>query len=97
MSRIGRLPIPVPKGVDVRLEANNQVTVKGPKGSLTQAFHPDLQIVQEDGTLKVQRNPDCPLCGDHPSVTELIDYEQFCGFPGGGEHEHTHEESLALA
>ena len=46
-------------------------------------------------TLKVQRNPDCPLCGDHPTVTELIDYEQFCGFPGGGTHEH--EESLALA
>ena len=35
-------------------------------------------------TLKVQRNPDCPLCGDDPTVTELIDYEQFCGFPGGG-------------
>ena len=48
-------------------------------------------------TLKVQRNPDCPLCGDHPTVTELIDYEQFCGFPGGAAHEHTHEESLALA
>lgn len=58
MSRIGRLPIPVPKGVDVRLEANNQVTVKGPKGSLTQAFHPDLKIVQEDGTLQVQRTSD---------------------------------------
>jgi sulfur-carrier protein adenylyltransferase/sulfurtransferase len=48
-------------------------------------------------TLKVQRNPDCPLCGDHPTVTELIDYEQFCGFPGGAAHEHTHEESLAIA
>jgi adenylyltransferase/sulfurtransferase len=46
-------------------------------------------------TLKVQRNPDCPLCGDHPTVTELIDYEQFCGFPGGPTH--AHEESLALA
>ena len=58
MSRIGRLPIPVPKGVDVRLEANNQITVKGPKGSLTQTFHPDLKIVQEDGTLKVERASD---------------------------------------
>src|SRR6476660_8540705 len=29
--------------------------------------------------LKLRRNPDCPVCGDHPSVTELIDYEQFCG------------------
>jgi molybdopterin/thiamine biosynthesis adenylyltransferase len=32
-------------------------------------------------TLNLRRNPDCPLCGDHPTVTELIDYEQFCGTP----------------
>ncbi|MCU0491782.1 MAG: molybdopterin-synthase adenylyltransferase MoeB [Chloroflexaceae bacterium] len=29
--------------------------------------------------LKLRRNPDCPVCGDHPTITELIDYEQFCG------------------
>jgi molybdopterin/thiamine biosynthesis adenylyltransferase/rhodanese-related sulfurtransferase len=29
--------------------------------------------------LKLRRNPDCPVCGDHPTVTELIDYQQFCG------------------
>ncbi len=39
-------------------------------------------------TLKIGRNPDCPVCGDHPTVTELIDYEQFCGFPGHSEQEH---------
>ena len=32
-------------------------------------------------TLNVRRNSACPLCGDHPTVTELIDYEQFCGMP----------------
>ena len=32
-------------------------------------------------TLRLRRNPECPLCGDHPTVTELIDYEQFCGAP----------------
>jgi adenylyltransferase/sulfurtransferase len=31
--------------------------------------------------MKVRKNPDCPVCGDHPTVTELIDYEQFCGIP----------------
>jgi adenylyltransferase/sulfurtransferase len=31
--------------------------------------------------LNLRRNPNCPLCGDHPTVTELIDYEQFCGVP----------------
>jgi len=49
------MPIPVPNGVDVRLEQNNTVTVKGPKGTLTQTFHPDVVIVQEDGVLQVQR------------------------------------------
>jgi sulfur-carrier protein adenylyltransferase/sulfurtransferase len=29
--------------------------------------------------LRLRRNPDCPVCGEHPSVTELIDYDQFCG------------------
>jgi adenylyltransferase/sulfurtransferase len=32
-------------------------------------------------TVKVRRNPSCPLCGDSPTVTELIDYEAFCGMP----------------
>jgi len=31
--------------------------------------------------LKLRRNPECPVCGDHPTVTKLIDYEQFCGVP----------------
>ena len=33
-------------------------------------------------TLTVSRNPDCPVCGDNPTVTALIDYEEFCGVPG---------------
>ena len=35
--------------------------------------------------IKVRRNPNCPLCGDNPTVTELVDYEQFCGIPTTGE------------
>src|SRR5579871_494939 len=31
--------------------------------------------------LKLRRNPECPVCGDHPTITKLIDYEQFCGIP----------------
>jgi adenylyltransferase/sulfurtransferase len=31
--------------------------------------------------VKVRKNPDCPVCGTHPTVIELIDYEQFCGIP----------------
>lgn len=39
-------------------------------------------------TLKVRRHESCPVCGDHPTVTELIDYEQFCGLPSRNGHEH---------
>jgi adenylyltransferase/sulfurtransferase len=35
--------------------------------------------------VKIKRNPECPLCGDNPTVTELIDYEIFCGLPAGNE------------
>ncbi len=37
--------------------------------------------------LRLRRNPDCPVCGDSPTITELIDYEQFCGIPSGGAEE----------
>ncbi|NJL93923.1 MAG: molybdopterin-synthase adenylyltransferase MoeB [Anaerolineae bacterium] len=32
-------------------------------------------------TIKIRKNPTCPICGEHPTLTELIDYEQFCGVP----------------
>ena len=54
MSRIGRLPIPVPSGVDVTIDGR-QVTVKGPKGTLSRALHPDMTISREDGTQVVTR------------------------------------------
>jgi sulfur-carrier protein adenylyltransferase/sulfurtransferase len=42
--------------------------------------------------LKLRRNPDCPVCGDHPTVTELIDYEQFCGImPEPAQADHSYE------
>lgn len=44
-------------------------------------------------TLKVRKNPDCPICGDHRTVTELIDYEQFCGMPA---HDHSAEDLKAI-
>lgn len=54
MSRIGRMPIVIPAGVDVKLDAN-VVTVKGPKGTLTQSIHPDMIVKIEDGSVKVER------------------------------------------
>lgn len=55
MSRIGRSPIPVPSGVKVQFGEGNAVTVSGPKGTLTQSFHPDLKIALDDGKLVVER------------------------------------------
>lgn len=38
-------------------------------------------LAMEFREMKVEKDPDCPVCGQHPTVTELIDYEQFCGVP----------------
>ena len=54
MSRIGRMPITVPANVTVAVD-NNVVTVKGPKGELTQAMHPDMIIEVEGNTVLVKR------------------------------------------
>ncbi|HIU34633.1 MAG TPA: 50S ribosomal protein L6 [Candidatus Pullichristensenella excrementigallinarum] len=58
MSRIGRLPIPVPAGVTVTIDENNLVTVKGPKGTLSQKVHKDIKVTQEDGVLHMTRPSD---------------------------------------
>ena len=58
MSRIGRMPISIPAGVDVKIEAGNLVTVKGPKGTLTQQLHPAMTITQEENVLHVTRPND---------------------------------------
>lgn len=55
MSRIGRMPIAIPAGVDVKVEAENVVTVKGAKGTLTQKFNPEMIIKVEGGNVIVER------------------------------------------
>ena len=55
MSRIGRMPITVPAGVTVTVAENNVVTVKGPKGTLTQALRPEMVIEQDAGVITVKR------------------------------------------
>jgi large subunit ribosomal protein L6 len=54
MSRIGRLPIPVPSGVDVTINGRT-LTVTGPKGQLTRELHPDMTVKREEETLLVTR------------------------------------------
>ena len=58
MSRIGRMPISVPAGVDVKIEAGNLITVKGPKGTLTEQLCPAMTITQEGTEIYVARPDD---------------------------------------
>ena len=58
MSRIGKLPITVPAGVTVTVDENNFVTVKGPKGTLTQQVNPDITLKQEGNVLTLERPTD---------------------------------------
>ncbi len=57
MSRIGRAPISVPDGVDVKVD-QGRITVKGPRGTLEQALPPDMIVRQDDGVISVERPDD---------------------------------------
>jgi large subunit ribosomal protein L6 len=57
LSRIGKQPITIPSGVEVQVDGS-RVAVKGPRGSLEQTFSPEMRIVLEDGTLRVERPSD---------------------------------------
>ena len=58
MSRIGKAPIEIPAGVQVTVGQDNTVTVKGPKGTLSQKVNSDLQVAVEDGHIVVTRPSD---------------------------------------
>ncbi|MFQ5473689.1 MAG: adenylyltransferase/sulfurtransferase MoeZ, partial [Dehalococcoidia bacterium] len=51
-------------------------------------------LSMEFRVVKLRKDPGCPLCGDNPTITELIDYEVFCGAPFPGQDE---EEGTAVA
>ncbi|MCA9884267.1 MAG: 50S ribosomal protein L6 [Anaerolineae bacterium] len=57
MSRIGKKPIPVPAKVQVDIK-KNQITVKGPKGELTETFNPDMTVTLEDDNIVIERPTD---------------------------------------
>ncbi|HHW03519.1 MAG TPA: 50S ribosomal protein L6 [Thermoanaerobacterales bacterium] len=57
MSRIGKLPVKIPQGVEVKVQGNT-VTVKGPKGSISREFHRDMKIRHEGSQIIVERPSD---------------------------------------
>ncbi|MCE2786625.1 MAG: 50S ribosomal protein L6 [Bacteroidota bacterium] len=58
MSRIGKAPIKLPKGVEVKVSPSNLVTVKGPKGELQQQINPDIKINIENEEINISRPTD---------------------------------------
>jgi len=71
MSRIGKLPITVPAGVTVTVDSDNLVTVKGPKGTLSQQVNPVITVKQEGNILTLERprmqspTRPCTACTGH--------------------------------
>lgn len=53
MSRVGKLPVDIPQGVEVNISGQD-VQIKGPKGSLSRTFHPLVEVAQEDATIRVK-------------------------------------------
>jgi len=82
MSRIGRMPIPVPSGVEVTLDAN-RVTVKGPRGELSRELAPELHLVQEDGTLRVERPSDDKRSRELHGLTRTLVANMVTGVTSG--------------
>jgi len=60
VSRVGRLPIEVPAGVDIKIDGS-YLKVKGPKGEMEFTFSPDMTIKNEEGTIVVERPTDQPM------------------------------------
>ena len=83
MSRIGRMPITVPAGVDVTIGENNVVTVKGPKGTLTQALRPEMIIKLNAGILTVERPSEDKLHKSLHGLTRSLLNDMVIGVTNG--------------
>ncbi|OPZ74444.1 MAG: 50S ribosomal protein L6 [Firmicutes bacterium ADurb.Bin456] len=82
MSRIGRQPIPVPEGVEIRIEGSN-VRIKGPKGQLERDLHRDMIIKYEEGQLLVERPSDNKAHRSLHGLTRTLLYNMVVGVTSG--------------
>ena len=83
MSRIGRMPITVPAGVTVDIAEGNVVTVKGPKGELTQALRPEMKIKLDGAVLTVERPSDDILHRSLHGLTRSLLHNMVVGVTDG--------------
>lgn len=82
MSRIGKLPVPIPDGVKCELEGNT-LTVTGPKGTLKRTFHPDMTITIEDKKIIVKRPSDKKLHKALHGLTRVLINNMIIGVTQG--------------
>lgn len=82
MSRIGRQPIAVPAGVDVKIDGST-VTVKGPKGTLTRTVHSNMQVEMADGAIVVTRPDDSNLNKSLHGLTRTLLHNMVVGVTEG--------------
>jgi large subunit ribosomal protein L6 len=87
MSRIGKLPITIPSGVTVTLRDGNQVSVKGPKGSLDRTFHSAMLLHQEGDTIEVRRQSDTQNDRALHGLTRSLLFNMVAGVTNGYEKE----------
>jgi len=83
MSRIGRMPIEIPAGVDVKLNAGNELTVKGPKGTLTRTLHADMNIAVEGNTITVTRPSEVKMHKSLHGLTRTLINNMIIGVTDG--------------
>lgn len=83
MSRIGRMPISIPAGVDVKIEEGNLVTVKGPKGTLQQQLHPNMTITREGDVIHVTRPNDAKENRSLHGLTRTLLHNMIVGVTEG--------------
>ena len=83
MSRIGRMPITVPADVDVKIGEGNVVTVKGPKGELTQSLRPEMIITMENGHIHVARPSEDKLHRSLHGLTRSLIHDMVVGVTDG--------------
>ena len=85
MSRIGKMPIAIPAGVTVDIAQNNVVTVKGPKGTLSRALAPELEVKIEDGQVIVNRPNDLKKMKSLHGLTRTLINNMVVGVTAGYE------------
>ncbi len=83
MSRIGRLPVQIPAGVEVNLTAGNHITVKGPKGTLERDLPKEMEVSVEENTITVKRPNDLKKMKSLHGLTRTLVFNMIEGVTNG--------------